>query len=225
MIRIVAGTDLTSYLRNVDLRGHFGTTEPVGELSAKVGTALDILSELDVDALNSVMTWTSQIVWLEFSALSSRTMLTSSTFPALPHCTFVTSKALRHLPPMTVQGEENPYFLAENLYHESLHQELSTWLVLGEVLDPSFDTATSRLISVPWREQRWEPDRVLHATYVYAGILPLRRKAVSLGLVGSDCLAEGERALEYLRSQLDACRSVLRQSGQAFLSRLSGKDG
>ncbi len=180
-----------------------------------------MLAELDQDCANHIAAWMTALVWLSYDVSASYSQLTSSSFPILPHCAFVTDKANRHIPPDTVVDRDSIYFLAENLYHEALHLELSATLLLTDVVSDSYESSEARRIQIPWRGQSWEPDRIVHAAYVYANILRLRIKAVRAGVIepglGESAMETGLGALKYLSSKLDNCGEMFTDQGKDLL--------
>jgi hypothetical protein len=108
--------------------------------------------------------------------------ITSVSIPALPFASFFSSKALVHIPPSTVIKQPMYVFLAENIYHEMIHNRMNLNLLEKEFFTADYDSATSERIEIPWRPKTdprnhlWEIDRVVHAISVYAGIIPFRIK-------------------------------------------------
>jgi hypothetical protein len=113
---------------------------------------------------------------------SQETCLTSVSVPDLPFCSFFSRKALRHIAPHFVVHTPDISFLAENLYHESLHHRVSLNLLENDILQPDYHSRLSPKVAIPWREKAlsnvhfWELDRVLHAFCVYVGLLPYRQR-------------------------------------------------
>ena len=174
-----------------------------------IENAISLLAEIDNTLVEFIAEWTSLIIWTERCSDYSGGLLTSSTFPNYPHCTFLSHKALRHIPPNNVLGFSSIYALAENIYHEALHQELAALLLHRDILKPYYSSTTYQRIPVPWRGSAWEPDRVFHAAYVYSYLVPLREKAVrklTLRPCEREFLIEstghGKTAYDYLLRQL-----------------------
>jgi hypothetical protein len=174
-----------------------------------------------------VQTWTSLLVWLTHDrTYPTGDLVTSVAIPGLPHCTFLSHKALRHIPPQEIFPVASPYALAENLYHEALHQELSAtlrWL-------PSFDGYSAHdlptLIDIPWRGAKWPHDRVLHAAWIYARLIPFRKLALADEALDpevrasiSASLIQAESALGYLANALEQEVDMFGRDAQAFLLR------
>ena len=129
------------------------------------GSRLDLIEEA-FEFLDSyfpyayckVFDWTSLVIWLELFPYSNTDLITSSTFPHFPHCTFLSDKALRHIPPTSISSVDQVYSLAENIFHEALHQELSSTLVFRDIFAEQYSSSQAKKIKVPWRQQYWEPD-------------------------------------------------------------------
>ncbi len=122
------------------------------------------------------------IAWLELREEFKKrdTLITSVSIPMLPFCSFISDRALRHIPPNIVIEGDLVEFLAENLYHEAIHQAVNMNILLHEIFRESYDSRISPKVEIPWRSnqssrnQRWELDRVLHAAIVYANLLEYR---------------------------------------------------
>lgn len=108
--------------------------------------------------------------------------VTSVSIPDLPFCSFLSYKALFHIPPNIVVTVPDIRFLAENLYHESIHHQVTLNLLENELLQEEYHTKLSPQVAIPWREgglsrmKYWELDRVMHAFNVYVALLPYRLK-------------------------------------------------
>ncbi len=80
--------------------------------------ALEELAAKDPERFSYIQTWTSLVVWLLRDLhFPSEKQLTSVSIPIFPHCTFVTEKALVHIPPKTIVPAVTLYALQENLFH------------------------------------------------------------------------------------------------------------
>jgi len=136
-------------------------------------------------------------------------------------------KSLRHIPANHVYEGASTYALAENIFHEALHQQLSASLVFGVKIMDDAETAKLQSIHIPWRNSSWEIDRVIHATWVYSNLQRLRRRALSmpevfgveLGIV-KDAERESQPKLEYLRSTLESAKGRLSSSSSHFIERV-----
>jgi hypothetical protein len=183
--------------------------------------ALERMAVTEPERLHSVLSWTSLVIWMERKIGSVTTLLTSATFPKFPHCTFLTDKSFRHIPPNSIASWDSDYALRENLYHESLHQELSALLLHRDILSEKYSAKTAPKIPIPWRGAAWEPDRAFHAIYVYSGLLPMRMQELSTHKPTSkpfvwtmQALNDGANVLKYLIDKLDGLSNVFTTQGQ-----------
>lgn len=222
-IAFIDGAYLIPTISCLPLDGHRLVTK-LGRLEL-IDEALSLLESYFPYACSKVYDWTSLLIWLESSPYTNASLITSSTFPHFPHCTFLSDKALRHIPPNSISEIDSIYSLAENIFHESLHQGLSNSLVFCDMLSPQYRSSQAKKIKVPWRQQYWEPDRVLHAAYVYANLLRLRDDALSSSLISKDQRSwlalsqkDGEEALEYLLMKLEGCKDILTERGRMQLA-------
>lgn len=112
--------------------------------------------------------------------------ITSCSLPSLPHVIFISYKAGYHISPSNVFSTKNKVLLAENIYHEAIHQIVNMSILKKNVFPKNYSSATSPKIDIPWRKQQkeernkaWELDGVLHATSVYANLLQFRKKMLN----------------------------------------------
>jgi len=195
---------------------------------ALLASALDVLAGLADPVIDSVRAYLGLVVWLEPSAPDAPP-ITSSSFPALPHCGFLTDGAACQLAPDTVLREDRPWALAENLYHESLHQELSATILQEDVFSDAFAAGSAPRIRVPWRRTEWELDRVLHAVYVYSRLLPLRRHHLRRSDLApadvrglSEAFQKGAAALAHLSHALKEAGPYLTRTGEELMAEIVG---
>lgn len=180
-------------------------------------SAFEVLEMLDSEALQFVKQWCSMIMWVAPNAdAPPETVLTSVAIPTLPHCTILSVKSLRHIPAKHVYEGASTYALAENIFHEALHQQLSASLLFGAKLMTDADAANVRSVLIPWRNASWEIDRVIHAAWVYSNLQKLRKRALSMPQVfGSEIeivkKAENESRpkLQFLRTTLETVQRLL----------------
>ncbi len=177
-LRVSIGPFSQRLFNQLPLKGHIPLDVP--GLTAWIQKAFKLLSTLDPSSACFVRDWCSLVVWVAPDvSLPPDTLLTSVAIPTLPHCTLLSVKSLRHIPAKHIYEGASLYALAENLYHEALHQQLSATLIFGPPLLRKSKSCSLPIIDIPWRNARWELDRVLHATWVYGNIQRLRRKALS----------------------------------------------
>jgi hypothetical protein len=160
------------------------------------------------------------LVELRPDARGRDSQITTSSFPVLPFCVFLSERSMRQLPPRSVNPVRSPRFFAENLYHEAIHQALNVHLLLYDVLSPDYNSATAPKVDIYWREeedfsgdvpmpagnQQWELDRVLHAVVVYGHLLEYR-----LEQLADPTLEPFERALftDATRTGLESVRYLM----------------
>ena len=122
------------------------------------------------------------IVWVRIrkNFVDKDTQITSASFPIMPLCIYISDKATFHIPPNSLSTIQSFRFLAENLYHEAVHQVINMNLLLCDIFNENYDSKTSAKIEIPWRNtqairnQYWELDRVFHAAIVYSQMLKFR---------------------------------------------------
>jgi hypothetical protein len=108
------------------------------------------------------------------------TEVTSASVPTFPLWMFFSQKAAVHLPPEVIGREPSVRIMAENFYHESVHQLVNIHLLLGRLVTDEFDSETSPRVPIAWRaadssrNREWEVDRVLHAAIVYESVMAYR---------------------------------------------------
>lgn len=109
--------------------------------------------------------------------LKSRTIawnFASTTFGSPRGVTYLTQLAKKYIPPHTVLPEREVYALAENLFHESLHQELFQRIESGNFLKKNTRGKDGPLIPIPWRNSQWHLEHAVHTLYVYQNLRRLR---------------------------------------------------
>ncbi len=227
-IRFLAKSRQFPFRFNLPLDGLTLTKNPLQKWK-HVSSALNEMYTDDTTRAHYISEWTSLIIWveLEHSHNNSVDLLTSSSFPDLPHTTFVSDKAMRHIPPNIIFEEESTYPLKENLFHESLHQEMAALLLHEAILSPIYSAVTSKKIPVPWRgNAHWEPDRVLHAIFVYTHILPMRLEYLLKSTDPEEretlgrAISEGIKALTYLSEKLTPYDYIFTNKGKQVFNKI-----
>lgn len=210
------------------LRGHVPHGAP--GINRWLTLALDELQEKTPERARFVAQWCSVIVWLTVDPDDPpETQLTSVALPMFPHCTFVTRKAIRHIPPGVILPVVGLYGLQENLFHEALHQELSATLVFDDLVAEAASEIPS--VEIPWRSTAWPIDRVLHAAWVYSGLVEFRAEELERGTEGGpiasaalrSALEDAEAARDYLVNALLAHEHVFAPRGRALLETLTSR--
>lgn len=225
-IRISVGNFNSRIFNSLPLEGHLPMGVP--GMCTWSAAALETLSALDNEALSFVQQWCSMILWVAPDAdKKPETVLTSVAVPTLPHCTILSVKSLRHIPANHVYEGASTYALAENIFHEALHQQLSASLVFGAGIMSDAENAKLQPIHIPWRNTSWEIDRVIHAAWVYTNLQRLRRRALSMpdtfGLeleIVKNAEKESQPKLTYLRSSLESAKRKLPRSSSNLIEQV-----
>lgn len=195
---------------------------------ASLTAAYEHLYRNHPDAFDLVTTFSPVLVWAELRPefKGKDVQITSSSFPAMPLVSFISDKALCHLPPTNVSERPDPRILAENLLHEAIHQRVNLTLLTRPIFREGFDAARAPKIPIAWRansvarNQSWELDRTLHAICVYKGVVGYRERELrDAGLpadlqafLGAAALA-GSHALTYLVRHFSEHTAVLEAEG------------
>ena len=170
-------------------------------------SAAELLSALSSPAAECVNSFIGLIVWLDVDA-NAPEPITSSSFPAVPHLTAMTDKSSRELLPDSYLPEASAWVLAEDLYHESLHQWLSATMMIHDIFVENYIAAEGPLIEIPWRNSRWPVDRSLHSLFVYSHLVQLRICHLHEADVS---FAEREAVVSALPAAIDAIRQLIPQ--------------
>ncbi|NGQ96221.1 hypothetical protein G3578_13730 [Brevibacillus sp. SYP-B805] len=193
--------------------------DAAGERSADVTRALEHLARSYPEGYKLFAEFVRMIAWVKLRDDRSEqdVEITSSSFPVLPFSVFVSSRALSHIPPKTVAARDSYRFLAENLFHEAVHQAVNMNLLLHDIFTEDYNSSTSPKVDIPWRanndqrNQRWEIDRTLHAAVVYGHLLGYRRRQLNdPGLESFEYAAFAEAAAEGLEAAKYLSQSLLR---------------
>lgn len=213
-------------LQELLLQGHC-VASPAASRRGMLELAIEELANFP-SVFEVLQEYTSILVWLApDDEHPGAPILTSASLPALPHTTFITDKATRHIPPNHIYPAPLTYALLENLVHEALHQQLSATLLQEDLLRPDYEAARAELVPVPWRGASWEPDRVLHAVHVYKSLLSFRSTRLRSGDVPTlerafveSALAEGLGAFRYLRDRLIGLEGSFTARGFSFVQQI-----
>lgn len=222
------GADLTESLA---LKDHFSVA-PNESFLGQIEAALKFISNVPL-AWAAVTNFVKTIVVVDRNDGVETPLVTSCTLPEFPGMIIFSRKALRHIPPSSVSTVESNYLLAENIFHESIHQLVNIGILFGGLLDDRFDSNTSPRIEIPWRQNldsrnsSWEVDRVLHAASVYVKLIEWRRSLLSNGDVDketsdliSTSLSAAIASAGYLISALESHGDALGDGGREFVSML-----
>lgn len=162
------------------------------------------------------------------------TQLTSCSLPDFPLAVFISDHAQRHIPPLTVSPEPSPVLLAENIYHEAVHQYVNYRLLVDDFFPADYDARTATRVTIPWRRDAtgrssaWQLDRVLHAATVYVQLIRWRMDRLqSSGLSDLDrralldASATALRSCTFLVAALSQHIGSFTPPGAMFVGRLS----
>lgn len=173
-----------------------------------------IASRTDCMALvRKAITTFAVLEWVP-SDSSDEPQLTSCSLPDVPLCAFLTERASRHIPPLTLAEAPSPRHTAENIYHEAVHQMVNVKLLTEGLLPEDYDAQTGPRVPIYWRadsierNRQWELDRVLHAAAVYVHLLDWRARELA------DCATLSESESTAIRSSgetaIESVRHLLR---------------
>ena len=150
----------------------------------QIKDAVYYLADTHAELIQNKAAFLKVIGFLELRENMEKThhRITSVTIPSLPLCSFFSESAGLHIPPGTVIKNHSKVFLAENIYHEMVHNMVNVNLLEADLLHENYDAKTcNEKIMIPWRsddpEMRnryWEIDRALHALSVYDSLLFFR---------------------------------------------------
>lgn len=188
--------------------------EPDAFKKAALDRAMDILGTIGLRSFTEEMI--QKLFWCELRPefAGRDTRITSSSFPKLQGIAFISNKAMFHIPPNTIFSEPSFAALAENLFHEAIHQKVNLEVTDGRILTEDFNYQTSPKIFIHWRSQQearnqnWELDRAFHAACVYSGLLKSRERILNTDIEDfegkrfSSSLADGRQSLDYLIGEL-----------------------
>ncbi|OUB98421.1 hypothetical protein BK784_16875 [Bacillus thuringiensis serovar medellin] len=134
------------------------------------------------DGYKLVQEFVKIIIWVslkeEYKGRDSQ--ITSSSFPSMPFGIFLSNKAEFHIPPNNIAENISFRYLAENIFHEAIHQAVNMNILLNDILVNDYNSKNSPKIEIPWRHsqakrnQYWEIDRTYHATVVYSQLIKYR---------------------------------------------------
>lgn len=174
-------TDNSFLNDEVSLENH-SLVEPNRYIRKSTVEALKIISKVDW-AFSVVKNYSPAFGFLKLDDKDARP-ITSCSVPDFPTISFFSDIALRHIPPLSVHGGDSNYILAENIFHESVHQYVNHQILTQGILSASYTSESSPMIDIPWRKnkdgsiQKWQIDRVLHAAVVYTNLLNWRLEAL-----------------------------------------------
>ena len=209
-------TDSKGLLRLANL-SNFVAVDAGTERNTAVKVSLQFLRNFDASAYDTIQRHTHSLIWVQVIDKSKPTQLFSSTTFHTPlGVTFLTDLSLRYIPPDVVFSSTSCFALAENLYHEALHQQLYHFIDNHEVLHPSVRGEKGGDIFIPWRNVHWKLEHALHAYYVYVHIARLRAMADAHFELHRATRGAND-AVEQLASSIDAFKECFLQDGRKLL--------
>lgn len=199
---------------------------------ARIIGALGVLS-IDSAARGLFAAYVRNLFVLEKHVESAR-LITSASVPDYPFSIFISERAFRHIPPLTVSDVPSLYLGAENFYHEAVHQAVSHSIITNGLLPSTYTSLNSPKIPIYWREEdvesrntAWELDRVLHAASVYVHLLSWRTRLLGSHVLNSlderltvAALEEALPAVNTLVKALEEHRDAFTATGNAYIDRL-----
>jgi hypothetical protein len=187
---------------------------------SSIQQAFSLLGNCSMEGQRFTTEYVRLLVVVEQTAQSvsiANTTLTSCSLPVIPYCSFISTKALIHLPPKEIAVRPHHAWLAENVFHEAIHNALTVNILAGRIFVPTFRACDAPAVAIPWRaddvqmrNRYWPIDRVLHALLVYVGVYCLRVK-----MLNSD-LDDMERT--FLQTTLHSARISMRHLSDALRS-------
>lgn len=211
------------------LKGHT-TVKPSTEFMKHLRNAIEFLSRYD-DAWSTVSGFIRSIVIVEKTQKIDEPLITSCTLPELPSLIVLSEKATRHIPPTTVTDKPSCVLLAENIYHESVHQIVNLGIIFDGFMAENYSSISTNKIDIPWRKnssnrnRAWEPDRALHAAAVYVKLIAWRKYVLGRDDIDEfvkqaiiDSYESAVYSADYLiQSLLNECNDSLSSNGYKFV--------
>ncbi len=148
--------------------------------STKIAEFAKILNEIAKEYdISTISNYSKFLCWIHPFA-KPYSSISSTTFYELPFISFITNAAFRTIAPAVVFPANYGYALFENLYHESLHQQLIITLCCSTEGLFKRPPGSNYSIHIPWRNINWTLEHSLQAAYVYIHLLFTRIKQYKL---------------------------------------------
>lgn len=177
-----------------------------GKRLALLQQALVMLREVGGEPLSVIGNFVSMVCWIRPKS-GGGVGVSSTSFYEFPHCVFLSDLGARHIAPDFMLGSASGYALLDNLYHESLHQQLIATLRGRAFFTPEARNVVDA-VYVPWRRTHWGAEHAVHALLVYSKVAELRARAASLFAAQAALATELHVAVEQARE----CRALLKQA-------------
>lgn len=129
------------------------------------------MSEIFPNEICTIFDFTSVLVWMD----AKKCGFSGAAFHELPHCTFLSDAIFFAVTPSDILGvEHRKYIVFENIYHESLHHQLSASVSLKCGGYYSDNLIKDRDHYIPSRDKEWSMPNILQAVYVYINVCRTR---------------------------------------------------
>jgi hypothetical protein len=193
--------------------------------------ALTAIATVAPEAFALVGSYVRALLWVA-DRDDGRRGLISGSFPSLPYTVLLAPRAKHAIPPNTACSAPSVWLLADNLYHEAIHQAITMMILHERVLPKGYKATEAPRVRITWRDidegkAEWEIDRVLHAALVYRHLLEFRLAALTDGALTTEereALTEATRgaveALRFLVRALTEHRSAFGPVGEDLIGRL-----
>jgi|GEM_PF-5445717 len=144
----------------------------------KIETIAEALLQLRKTSLEAYEIFFRNTKWINFvSPLEStqKNIFASATFGEVQGITYLSPISDRYAPPNRLLIKPSIDFLAENIFHESIHQFLFPLFEKNLILLKKYRGEFGPKIFIPWRDAKWNLEHAIHAMVVYTHILNLGR--------------------------------------------------
>ncbi|WP_017605082.1 hypothetical protein [Nocardiopsis alkaliphila] len=205
----------------LDLPGQ-EATKPTSETRSETESAIEMIADYPW-AFTLFKNYTTTLTYVLNDPGNPRP-ITSASFPDFPMQTFFSKVAWKHIPPRSVLRESSIHLLAENLFHESIHQYINARILTEPILPADFDSGKGVKVDISWRkgqgsESLWSLDRVFHAASVYTMLIPWRHEILKRNDLPPETRKVIEGAVEFSEKSLDELSSALQEHLESFTQR------
>ena len=215
----------TKYWKNLPLPGHqqFLPEDDEGEFVLCIKKALGFIYDNYGQSYSDLFGFLTLIVPVK--GPSVRDTITSLSVPEYPFSCFVSKNALFHLAPNVINYEGREFYLAENLFHEMVHNRVNLELLEQEILVEEYDSESSPRIHIEWRKNAdprnnaWQVDRAIHALWVYSYLSKFRSIASKIkpSLFNSAMADQAKSNASYLRQRILDNKVCLTKVGVSYV--------
>lgn len=158
--------------------------------------------------------------------LGHERQITSLSVPNYPFSCFISKNAAFHLAPDIINREGGVFYLAENIFHEMVHNQVNIDLLELDLLHPSYNSDDSPKIEIEWRrtsnntKQTWQVDRAVHALWVYSYLVKFRYfcNTKKPTLFTEKMIDDAKSKANYLQLQLLKLKSMLTSEGVDYIA-------